>query len=282
MLRALRLSAKRRKPRFKKEKPFFGKGFFCIENKMVIVSKNNPFVKEISSLKDKKGRKERGTFLVEGEKMVRECVESGLFVKNIFLREEKADLKEWASEHAAGVTVFGADAFGAISDAKTPQGIAAEVTIPLHSPEPPETRCLLLDGVSDPANVGAIVRTAVAAGYRELYLADCADPYSPKSVRSSMSGVFFAKLMQGSVGEILEALRNVPIVAADMGGEDVFSFVPPGKFCIAIGNEGNGLSETVRSRAEFTVGIPMERPTESLNAAVSAGIMMYALRQQRK
>lgn len=241
---------------------------------MLIVSKNNPVVKELASLKDKKGRRERGTFAVEGAKMISECAASGLDIVRIALREDKPE-EEWAK--LAPIVLLGKDAFQAVSDEKTPQGLLAEVKIPCNEVKPPQKSCLLLDGVADPANVGAIIRTAVAAGYEELYLIDCADPYSPKSVRASMSGVFFAKLMHGSREEILKALQDVPILAADMDGENVFSFQPPEKFCIAIGNEGNGLSSEVRKNAAYTVRIPMGVHTESLNAAVSAGIMMYTL-----
>lgn len=243
---------------------------------MLIVSRNNPIVKELASLKEKKGRRERGAFLVEGEKMVRECIGYGMEVLRLAVREDYA-----GETYSLPAVVLGEDAMRAVCDEKTPQGIAAEVRIPAYPIEKPEKSCLLLDGVSDPANVGAIVRTAAAAGYREIYLAGCADPYSPKCVRASMSGLFYAKLMRGPREEIFEALRTVPMIAADMGGEDLFGFVPPAKFCICVGNEGNGLSDGVRERADFTVGIPMEKPVESLNAAVSAGIVMYALGRKR-
>ncbi len=239
---------------------------------MVIISKNNPVVKELSSLKEKKGRRESGTFLVEGGKMISECAASGIQIVRLAVREGfEGDLPDFPT------VTLGEDAFKAVCDEKAPQGVLAEAKIPLYGIEPPKKSCLLLDGVADPANVGAIVRTAVAAGYEELYLADCADPYSPKSVRASMSGVFFAKLMRGSREEILGALKGVPLIAADMDGENVFSFTPPEKFCICIGNEGNGLSNEVREKAAFTVRIPMGAHTESLNAAVSAGIIMYQL-----
>lgn len=243
---------------------------------MVIISRNNPTVKELAALKEKKGRRERGTFLAEGEKMVRECVESGLNIVRLAVREDYA-----GETYSLPVVTLGEDAFRAVCDEKTPQGIAAEVIIPSFPLEAPKKSCLLLDGVSDPANVGAIVRTAVAAGYEEVYLADCADPFSPKSVRASMSGVFFAKLMRGTREEALQALVGVPLIAADMGGENIFTFVPPQLFCLCIGNEGNGLSGEVRSAASHTVRIPMGEHTESLNAAVSAGILMYELKNQR-
>lgn len=243
---------------------------------MVIVSKSNPLVKELSSLKDKKFRRRSGTFLVEGEKMVREAIEGGMDVRMLAVRD---DYK--GETYSLPVTVFGEDAFRTICDEKTPQGICAVVAIPQYALQAPKSSCLVLDGVSDPSNVGAIVRTANAAGYREIYLIDCADPFSPKSVRSSMSGVFFVRLMQGSREEILSVLEGVPFLAADMRGENLFTFQAPELFALCIGNEGNGLSDLVRSRADFTVRIPMERQTESLNAAVSASVAMYLLKQKQ-
>ncbi len=239
---------------------------------MIIVSRQNLLVKELASLKEKKGRRARGSFLVEGVKMVREAFSAGMRVLRVVVREDYA-----GETFAPPAAVFGSDAFAALSDEKTPQGIAAEVALPAAEVEPPRGRCLLLDGLRDPANVGAVIRTAVAAGYADLYLADCADPFSPKSVRSSMSGVFFARIMQGTRGQIFAALGDVPVLAADMDGENVFCFSAPKTFCLAVGSEGSGLSDEVRARAAYTVRIPMDARTESLNAAVSAGILMYAL-----
>lgn len=240
---------------------------------MIILSRQNPLVKELASLKEKKGRRRTGTFLVEGHKMVREAVASGMDVVRLILREDYA-----GETYGLPAVLLGRDAFAAVCDEKTPQGIAAEVVIPERSVQPPQGRCLLLDGLQDPSNVGAILRTAVAAGYEDVYLAGCADPFSPKSVRASMSGVFFARIMQGTQEEILSAIAGLPVIAADMGGEDVFSYAAPEKFCLAVGSEGSGLSALVRGRADVTVCIPMDARTESLNAAVSAGILMYALR----
>ncbi len=255
---------------------------------MVIVSKQNPVVKELASLKEKKGRRERGTFLVEGEKMFRECMESGMEIVRIALlaTKDRPPLTETSFIEGRfapeSLVLLGEDAFRAVCDEKTPQGVVAEVKIPQHDLRPPEGCCLFLDGLADPANVGAVVRTAAAAGYREIYLADCADPYAPKSVRASMSGVFHTKLMRGSREEILRVLGDVPMIAADMDGENVFPFVPPERFCLCIGNEGNGLSEAVRARADHTVAIPMEGSVESLNASVSAGILMYFLKKNKE
>ena len=242
---------------------------------MVIVSKSNPLVKELVSLKEKKGRQKSETFLVEGIKMVRECVAGGMQIVRLVVREDYA-----GETYSLPTVTLGVDAFSAVSNEKTPQGIAAEVKLPVCALAPPSGACIVLDEVSDPSNTGAIVRTAVAAGYREIYCIGGADPYSPKSVRASLSGVFFAKIMRGTRSEVLTALNGVPLVAADMSGENAFTAILPEKFALCIGNEGGGLSEEVAAKAQKTVRIPMGKHTESLNAAVSAGILMYLLKKK--
>lgn len=241
--------------------------------KTILTSKNNPLIKETVSLKEKKGRRELGLFLVEGAKMVGECGRSGLEIERVFVS------KSYTGEADASCVRVSDDVFRLLSDEKTPQGILCRVKIPARPLRSPEENCLLLDGVSDPGNVGTIIRTANAAGYKDIYLADCADPYSPKSVRASMSGVFFTRLYTVSREEALSALEGTPILAADMEGENIFSFVPPERFALAIGNEANGLSDEVFRRAEHNLRIPMEAVQESLNAGVAAGIAMYVLKR---
>ncbi|MBR2646270.1 MAG: RNA methyltransferase [Clostridia bacterium] len=242
---------------------------------MILTSKNNPLVKETAALKEKKGRKEQGMFLVEGSKMVSECARSGYEIERVFVAEGYMGSTPCAEDKIVRVSD---DVFRYLSDEKTPQGILCRAKIPALPLDAPKGRCLLLDGVADPGNVGAIIRTANAAGYDEVYLTKtCADPYAPKSVRASMSGVFFTKLYFGERTEILTALGDTPILAADMDGENVFSFHAPKKFALVIGNEANGVSDEVFSHATHTVKIPMRETQESLNAAVSAGIIMYVL-----
>ena len=207
--------------------------------------------------------------------MASECRKSGLASERVFVSES---YRGEADDSAIRVSD---EVFARLSDEKTPQGILCVVKIPEKPLCPPRESCLFLDGISDPGNMGAIIRTANAAGYRELYLAECTDPYSPKSVRASMSGIFFVNLYTGERKEILSALAGVPILAADMDGENIFSFSPPAKYVLAIGNEANGISEEVFKAAEYTLKIPMQASQESLNAAVSAGIAMYVLKREQ-
>lgn len=242
---------------------------------MILTSKNNPLIKETVSLKDKKARKELGLFLVEGEKMTAECKKSGLLVEKVFVSESYKG-KTYGDE-----IVVSDDLFKYLSDEKTPQGILCRVKTPTYEPNSPQAPVLVLDGVADPANVGAIIRTANAAGYKEIYLIGCADPFSPKSVRASMSGVFFTKLYNVTREQVLDVLAETPIICADMDGENIFSFHAPERFALVIGNEGNGISEELFSAATHKISIPMDQTQESLNAAVSAGIAMYLLKKDK-
>ncbi len=242
---------------------------------MILTSKNNPLIKETAALKEKKARKEQGMFLVEGRKMAVECQRSDFEIDRVFVAESYAGENPFTEEKTVLVSD---DVFRFLSDEKTPQGILCRIKIPTRSLTAPKGKCLLLDGVADPGNVGTIIRTANAAGYEEIYLTEeCADPYSPKSVRASMSGVFFTKIYRGTRADILSVLSDTPIVVADMGGENVFSFAAPKRFALAIGNEANGISDMVQEKATHTVKIPMQATQESLNAAISAGIIMYVL-----
>ena len=242
---------------------------------MILTSKNNPLIKETATLKEKKGRKELGLFLVEGRKMVAECQKSPIDIERVFVSESYAG--EVSFDESIVVRVSD-EVFRFLSDEKTPQGILCRARIPEDKLLSPKGKCLFLDGVSDPGNVGTILRTANAAGYTQVYLsADCADPYAPKCVRASMSGLFFTRLCRGAREEILSVLKGSPIIVADMDGENVFTFQSPSEFTLVIGNEANGISKETEESATHTVKIPMRETQESLNAAISAGIIMYVL-----
>ena len=243
----------------------------------MITSKQNALIKQIRSLTDKKFRDALGLFVVEGIKPINEAVSLGLEVE-VVVCTEKAFSK--LKTDNVRVEIVSDELLKFVSEEVTPQGALAMVKKPNCELTAPNGKCLLLDDVSDPSNVGAIIRTAAASGYNEVYLTSCsADAYSQKAVRSSMGGVFRVKIYRASRNDILERI-NIPLIVADMDGEDVFSFVGPKQFCLVIGNEGNGVSEEVIKKAEYTVKIPMDNGVESLNAAVSAGILMYNLSQK--
>lgn len=238
---------------------------------MIISSKANPIIKKISSLAEKKYRRQYGEFIVESVKAVGECVASDMEISAIVCTQKLAD----NYENAIVVTD---ELFAHISTEKTPQGVLAVVKMPDASVKPPKSCCLLLDRLQDCGNVGTVIRTANAAGYTDVYLVNCADAFSPKAVRASMGGIFHVNVHEGDYGEVFAALDGVPMISADLHGENIFDFNAPRKFCLCIGNEGGGVSNTVSEHADYTVKIPMRETCESLNAAVSAAIAMYVLK----
>ena len=241
---------------------------------MIITSKANPLIKKIASLGEKKFRKEYGEYLIEGVKPVNECRAAGFEITCVVCTEN-------LSANYPDAVVVTDELFCRISSEKSPQGVLAAVKLPDTGMKAPKGSCLLLDRLQDPGNLGTIIRTANAAGYEDVYLINCADAFSPKAVRASMGGIFYVSVHEGSDDEVLKTLSGVPLICADMSGENVFEFNPPEKFCLCIGNEGSGLSLKVRSCADHTVKIPMRTSCESLNAGVSAAIAMYALKNNR-
>ncbi len=242
---------------------------------MLISSKSNLAIKEIIKLSsDRKYRYLSKRYVVEGIKPVSECIKAGCRVLEVYCTEELL------CKFPQAVTLT-RELFERVSSEKSPQGVLAVVELPKNKLTSPQSSCLLLDRLQDPGNLGTIIRTANAAGYREIYLINCTDAFSPKAVRASMSGIFFTDIKTGSAQEILPLLDGVPFICADMDGKNIFRFNPPQKFCLCIGNEGGGISSEIKSLAASTVSIPMEKSCESLNAAVSAGIAMYILKQDK-
>ncbi|MBO7187009.1 MAG: RNA methyltransferase [Clostridia bacterium] len=244
----------------------------------MIESKQNERVKKIRSLFNKKFRTEYSLFVAEGVKPVSEALISNAGVVTVFGTEKALLEVESLGASFSGVEVLTVtDAvYKSVSDEVSPQGVLAVIKMPDLSPVKTEGKCLLLDGVSDPGNMGTIIRTAAASGFNQIYCINTVDPFAPKTVRSSMSGIFKVKIYSGERQEILKSI-DTPLIVASMEGVNAFSFTSPEKFCLVIGNEANGVSDFVKNKADYTVSIPMQNGVESLNAGVSAGILMYLL-----
>lgn len=241
---------------------------------MIITSKSNKTVSFVNSLKNKKARKENNAYLVEGKKMVREAFAANQPVETVIVAESAVvDFDMRGLEPV----VVSDSIFDYLSDEVTPQGILAVVSRKRNVDVCLDDATILLDGVSDPGNMGTIIRTAVAVGVKTIFAVNCCDPYSPKTVRSSMSGIYHVDIVECTHDEAFDLLGDNPIIVADMGGINVFGFEPPKRFCLVVGSEANGVSQTVRRHAAYTVKIPMSERCESLNAAVSLAITLYEL-----
>lgn len=246
-----------------------------------ITSLKNPKVQQWKSLKDRKGRRETGCFLAEGRKMAEEALLSGFQVEALLVDE--ARLNEFALPDGVPVYALPEHVLAAVCDTKTPQGIAAVVKMQTNAAM--GRKVVALDGVQDPGNVGTIIRTADAAGLEGIILSEqCADVFSPKTLRATMGSIFRMPLaVTGDLPGYLTSLREngYSVISSQLDGEPFYQRQPVGeRFCLIIGNEGNGISDEVKATATHKVKLPMRGGAESLNAAIAAGIMMYDLMRE--
>lgn len=246
---------------------------------MVYSSKQNPIIKKIASYKEKKYRFQDGVFVTEGVKTVNEAILNGQDVTIIAATE--AVMPKISASTAQVITVSD-EVFKYISDETTPQGALAVIVRRTSAVKKPTGSALILDGIKDPGNMGTIIRTAAALNYKDLYLIGCVDPYSPKCVRASMSGIYFVNIYETDLETALSAVKsaNLKVVALDMAGKDLKGCNPQKNgVCIIVGSEANGLSPAARKGADEILSIKMEAQSESLNAAVALSIAMYSLKK---
>lgn len=249
-----------------------------------ITSLQNPRVRALRALQEKKQRQESGRFLVEGGKMVGEAL-AHTTVYTAVVEEGKAEhfapLLAALREAGASVYLSPRRVLEALCETKTPQGIVAEVRTPM-----PQSamggRLVALDGVQDPGNVGAILRTADAAGFEGALLGPtCADPFGAKALRASMGSVFRVPVAQVErLAQRLAALRQAgyAVLSSQLDGENFFARgVLPPKLVLVVGSEAEGVSAEVSAVATHRLRLPMRGGAESLNAAVAAGVMLYDL-----
>ena len=238
----------------------------------MIQSRQNTLVKHLRALSDKKTRKTSGTYLIEGEVAVKEAFLSGAGIVAVLGTPALV-----APYENKGFRVESADKdiVDYCADTLTPQGIVAEVKIPTPSGILGDN-VVLLDGVSDPGNAGTIIRTCAAVGIKDVIMVNAVDAYSPKCVRSTMSGIFSVNVYDVTAEKALEMVKGKKTVVADMAGETVFD-VEVDNFCLVVGSEAHGVSDSFRRAADKTVSLPMKPCMESLNAGVSCSVILYQL-----
>jgi RNA methyltransferase, TrmH family len=251
-------------------------------NPSVIDSLQNPRAVIWRSLKTRSGREEQRLFLAEGEHMAGEAIAARCAIC-VLISKGQADAFPGLRDGADELPVFllAEHVMQAVCDTKTPQGVAAICRLPENAPLERFCGCVAaLEGVQDPGNVGAILRTADAAAFTGLLVDwSTADPFSPKALRASMGAVFRVpvRVTEDLTGDLL-ALRaqGYGILAGVLGGEPFYGRGPDEPLlCVLIGSEGAGLSREAAACATRKVMLPMPGGAESLNAAVAAGIIIY-------
>lgn len=260
-----------------------------------ITSASGSTVKGLVLLRQKASkRRQSQSFLIEGERLVLDTPEE--YLEKIYLtRKAWERIGEMLQRRGLEerTVLFSEEAMDKAADTKAPQGVLAVARQPQHTMEellqssglePP--LLLLLEDIQDPGNLGTMFRSAEAAGVNGIIMSKgTADVFNPKVVRSTMSALFRMPFVYvPDLPETMRQLRQCGIVlyAACLEGSVPYTEADLRKGAgILIGNEGNGLTAPVQELADGRIRIPMAGQIESLNAAISAGILMYEAARQR-
>ena len=234
----------------------------------------------------KKYRDRNGEYLIEGPNLLKEALKEEIDVEAVFVRpemtDEEAGIIEEGPELDRKTFILSNRLFDELKDTETSQGIVTVVR-KRQDPSPkgrPGGNYVVLDRLQDPGNIGTILRTADAAGFDlAVFMKGTADPFSPKVVRSATGSLFrLPMVFVKDAEELAELVHSAGkrLIATAMDAEKAYYNCDLEKdAAIIIGNEGNGISPELMMRADEKIMIPMAGNTESLNAAVAAGILMY-------
>ncbi len=254
-----------------------------------ITTRKNPLVKERAKLNASSSeRRAQGCFIAEGARLTEDAAKSEVKIKELYYTEAAYKKYKKYIDTAANVSdniyVVEEHVADLLSSTKSSQGVFAvcEMGYNLNAEELME-RVLTLENIQDPLNMGTILRTAEALGIGEILLVgECCDVISPKVLRASMGAVFRAKFVHAKSADEARKLLDkyeykllgaVPLNTASRITDIKFNE----KITVAIGNEGNGLTEEMKSLCDDLVTIPMKGRAESLNAATSASIIMWEM-----
>ncbi|MBR2343829.1 MAG: RNA methyltransferase [Clostridia bacterium] len=266
----------------------------------VITARQNPTVKRLASLADKKGRWESGLFIAEGLKLTLEAAGASLPVVELVVCESRRDelmpmlLSAFSSAEYENTRVYfvSSGVFEKISTEKAPQGVICVIKhldffkkmdiiykedFFLSAGE----RAIFLCSVRDPSNLGSVIRSSVAFGVEHIVLSsDCADFYNPKVVRSAMGSLFRVKITAVSdttafVNAARECGRRVFAAELTDSARSVGEVGLSPEDIVIIGNEGHGIPAEVSRATDGSIYIPISERTESLNASVAAAIFMW-------
>lgn len=247
-----------------------------------ITSVQNNKIKEAAALSDSAKRRRSGLIVAEGRKLTDELLRCGITPIRCFVKEG-ADIPQGL----AGCELYSVtDAvMKKISTLSTPQDIIAIAREPSCRNIGDDGMILALDAIQDPSNLGAILRSAEAFGVRTVVLGHgCCDVYSQKTLRGAMGSAFRLNIVSRELTQFLaeQKARGYDIIGTglDKSYRTVDKLHMSAKKVVVIGNEGNGISERVKSVCDFGMFIPMSGQNESLNAAVAASIVMWENKRQ--
>jgi TrmH family RNA methyltransferase len=256
--------------------------------KPLITSLNNPLVKQVRALRQKKARLESGLFLVEGVHPIGEALEAGWQLETVLYAPELLTSRfgrNLVSRPQTAPQPVSATVMESLAGKDNPQGILAVVRqkhAALDEVPSIQTGAALV-APQDPGNAGTILRTLDAVGADALFLLDGGvELYHPTVVRASMGAIFWKPVLQTSFDEFVQWARsaNSQLIGTSARGEVEYDrFVPKLPWILILGTEQKGLSVEQMNACDVTVSLPMKGKSSSLNLAVAAGVLLYQYRR---
>ena len=258
----------------------------------VISSKDNELIKHIKKLKDKKYRDENNEYIVEGVKLIEEAVQEKAKIKKIIVCEDTTRTYEIPTQVMLEIAKYEClyvtdKIFSSITQVTNPQGVMAIIEKNSENQEIDYTQDIIiaLDNVQDPGNLGTILRTVDSIGLSQIIVSkDTVDAFNSKVVRSTMGAIFRVKIIE--VENLVQSIKEMrkhhfKLMVTSLQTENSIYDIEFNKKIIVIGNESNGVSKEIQDMADEKVKIPMLGKTESLNASVAAGVVMYEYVRQK-
>ena len=246
----------------------------------MIESKENKIYKQAKSLLRRQSREKEGLFLAEGLRLVTDAITAGCVNQLLLSEDFHGDIPENIS-----VNFLSKKLFLKIAETSTPQGIIAicRSNYPKEVLAKEASFVLICDKITDPGNMGTILRTAEAAGVDAVVLSEeCVDLYNAKTIRSTMGSIFRINTVQINHPAAHLKSQGFRIIASRLEeSTDLTATNFTGKVAIVIGNEANGISSETTREADSFVRIPMSGAVESLSVASAAAILLYEARRQR-
>ncbi|MCJ7552761.1 MAG: RNA methyltransferase [Ignavibacteriaceae bacterium] len=251
-----------------------------------MITKNE--LKYFVSLHQKKHRRQENKFLVEGEKIVKEGIISKYACEIVFTTNEffsnNEELIKLIKQRQIKIEIIKNQEFKKLSDTKSPQGIAAVFVIKENKFNirkfDNDNLIVYLDNISDPGNVGTILRSCDWFGIKNIFISkNSAEYLNPKVIRSSMGSIFHLNIYEDFGFEELSVLKQngFKILCTDLNGKSIFSLIKPGKSLIVFSNESTGPSSDILNFADDKITIPGTGKAESLNVASAAAVILAQL-----
>lgn len=244
-----------------------------------------------SSLLKKKFRSEEKKILVEGKKNISEGLLNPewrknleiIFATNEFLENEKEWVENFFDKKtaAAKITALKNSEVKKLSDTVSPQGITAVFRQEKRDKQISGRQLVLLDNISDPGNLGTIIRNCDWFGVHEIILgAGCTDIFNPKTIRASAGSIFHVDFFykEDTMG-VISVLKQsgYEVITADLNGENIYTFIKPEKFVLIFSNEANGPSGRVLEMTDKIISIPKKGLAESLNVSSASAVILSEL-----